>query len=233
MCNFSDKQISSPQRGRGRSPELLATWVRGIFVVSLLVGLQPHPGWATENQLTSKDEIISFEGSVKRGQGFEKELGNHLVLRIKPIAPHPGEGWTIVVMRKYLNKEEPRIMYFQFPHGGPPVDIAAGCGSMLSIECREYIVKGMGFWGRERKFEIGLGRILPLSEEEAKHERERPDPWNTFPKYEKTGTGTFTIEDVSIEKTADEEEVKRSLYWVDTMKFKVDIKLPVLNNVEK
>ena len=204
---------------------------RILFLTFLLaVFLLSHPGRAVSVQQKSKSDIINFEGSVQRGQMFEKEFADNLVFRLEPDdrTGSKGEGWSMKVILKRQSAEENRTMCYEAAHGGSPCDIYAGCGSRSAADCREFNVKGLGHWWRRREFGFGMGRILPRSSEETKREDERPYPWNRFPKYEWAGTGLFTIEDVTVEKTKNEQEAKRSLYWVEQMKFNVEIKIPTL-----
>jgi hypothetical protein len=180
---------------------------RGVFLIALsLIGLslrvQP---FSAQTPKTSNVEMIRFTGSVTRGQVFERSIGRNMVFRLNP----GGEGWGVSVVIKQRPEDEHREACEPL-HGGSECDFL-GEYFMPNSRSADYLKS------KVRMFQVGLGRLLPASDEE---KRQNPDWWRT-PNYEKWGTGTFTIEDIKVGAASGNEDP-----WIDSMKFGVELRLP-------
>ncbi|MGE5243496.1 MAG: hypothetical protein ACM3SQ_04645 [Betaproteobacteria bacterium] len=150
-------------------------------------------------------EVIQFTGSVVRGVPFERPIGRNMVFRLEPVP----EGWSIAVVIKKRPEDEHREGCEPL-HGGSPCDLAGEYFTPNS-KALDYLKS------RTREFRVGLGRQLPLSDQE---KRDNPDWWRT-PAYERSGTGTLTIEDIKVDSVPGDEHP-----GILSMRFTVELRLP-------
>jgi hypothetical protein len=175
------------------------------FIGLLVIGLSwSEPSPARAQEMPSAD-VIRFAASVTHEERFERPIGRDMVFELRPNS----EGWTIgVVIRKRPDDEHRERC--EPLHGGSECDFIG-----------EYFTPNSQAWGylksRVRQFRFGLGRQLPVSDQE---QRDNPDWWRT-PEYEKWGKGTFTIEDITLGPAKDNEGPS-----IASMRFRVDLQLP-------